>query len=205
MQSMQPRLVVGRSGLRAYLDESPRPGRDVTLRLEDGGHVVVSADALSPQPDGSYTISLGPDELTRADGATGAAGTGAREELGKIPIVEESARIGKRAHETGQVVVYVTPHEHVQQVDVPLVEEHVEVRRVQVNQFVDGPVATRQEGETTIVPVVEEVLVVEKRLMLREEVHVTRRRVTTQRRQNVTLRREEARVLRSSGGPPTAT
>ena len=167
------------------------------LRLEDGALLVVSADALTAQPDGSYTIALGPDDLTHVSEAGDATGaTGAAERIGKIPVVEESARIEKRLHQTGQVVVYVTPHEHVQAVDVPLVEEHVEVRRVTVNKFIDGPVTTRQEGDTTIVPVVEEVLVVEKRLMLREEVHVTRRRVTTQQRQNVTLRREEARVLR---------
>jgi uncharacterized protein (TIGR02271 family) len=205
MHTTPPRLVVGHDGFRAHTLEEPRPGRDVTLRLEQGvGLVVVPADLLVAQPDGSYTVPLGPDDLTRVGEAPDELARGGRVEVGKIPVVEESARIGKRVREAGQLVVYVTPHEHVQQVEVPLVEEHVEVRRVPVNQFIDGPVATRHEGNTTIVPVVEEVLVVEKRLMLREEVHVTRRRVETRQRQDVTLRREEARVLRAAGESPAS-
>lgn len=205
MHPTPPRLVVGRNGFRAHTVEEPRPGRDVTLWLEQGGgHVVVPADVLVAQPDGSYTVPLGPDDLTRGGEARDELAPGRQVEVGKIPVVEESARIGKRVRETGQLVVYVTPHEHVQSVDVPLVEEQVEVRRVPVNQFIDGPVTTRQEGDTTIVPVMEEVLVVEKRLMLREEVHVTRRRVETRQRQDVTLRREVARVLRAGGEPPAS-
>lgn len=200
MKRTQPSPVVGRDGLRAFLDETPQRGRDVTLRLEDGAKLVVPADALVAGPDGSYTVALGPDDLTRA--RNGAAPV-AREHIAKIPIVEESARIEKRVHETGHVVVYVTPREHVQKVDVPLVAEQVDVRRVPVNRFIESPVATRQDGDTTIVPVMEEVLVVEKKLMLREEIHITRRRVTTHERQDVTLRREEARVLRADDERPS--
>ncbi len=196
MQPVQSQLVVGRNGLRARVDAVPQPGREVTLRLDDGAYAIVSADALVAQPDGSYTIALGPDDLARA--RTDAT-DGATEKLAKIPVVEESARIDKRVRETGRVVVHVTPHEERRTIDVPLVEEHVEVQRVPVNRFVDGPVATREEGDTTIVPVVEEVLVVEKRLMLREEVRITRRRVTSREQQTVTLRREEAHVLRADG------
>lgn len=199
MQRTEPRIVVGRDGLRGHVDDVPQSGRDVVLRLESGAQVVVPGDALVARPDGSYSVALGPDDLTRA--ATGAAPV-ARERLAKIPIVEESAHIEKRVHETGQVVVYVTPHEHVQTVDVPLVEEQVEVRRVPVNRFIESPAQTRQEGDTTVVPVMEEVLVVEKKLMLREEVHVTRRRVTTHERQDVALRREDVRVLRTDAGQP---
>jgi uncharacterized protein (TIGR02271 family) len=193
MQRTPPRLVVGRNGLRAHIDGAPGPGDEVSLRLADGSRVVVSSDALVAQPDGSYTLALGPDDLARGDAAPEAS----RENVAKIPVVEESARIEKRTHETGRVVVHVEPRDVVQSVDVPLVEERVDVRRVPVNRFVDGPVPTRQEGDTTVVPVMEEVLVVEKRLMLREEVHVTRRRVTSHERQDVTLRREEVRVLRA--------
>jgi uncharacterized protein (TIGR02271 family) len=193
MQRTPPRLVVGRNGLRAHIDGAPGPGDEVSLRLADGSRVVVSSHALVAQPDGSYTLALGPDDLTRVDPGPEPS----RENIAKFPVVEESARIEKRTHETGRVVVHVEPHDVVQSVDVPLVEERVDVRRVPVNRFVDGPVPTRQEGDTTVVPVMEEVLVVEKRLMLREEVHVTRRRVTSHERQDVTLRREEVRVLRA--------
>jgi uncharacterized protein (TIGR02271 family) len=200
MRRTQPRLVVGRNGLRAHVEDGYIPGGEVTLRLADGARVLVPADALVAQPDGSYTIALGPDDLTSRAVSGDGTPAGLAETVAKIPLVEETARIEKRVHESGRVVVHVTPHEEKKTIDVPLVEEQVDVRRVPVNRFIDGPIEMRQEGDTTIVPVVEEVLVVEKKLMLREEVHVTRRRVTTHERQDVVLRREEARILHSDEG-----
>ena len=65
--------------------------------------------------------------------------------------------------------------------------------------------ATRTEGDITIVPVVEEVLVVEKRLMLKEELHIRTRTETTTIEQPVTLRRQRATVdrLDAAGQPIT--
>ena len=52
----------------------------------------------------------------------------------------------------------------------------------------------RQEGLTTIITLLEEVVVVEKRLRATEEVRITKRRATRQASQHVTLRREEALI-----------
>ena len=90
--------------------------------------------------------------------------------------------------------------ERTEVVDLPLTREEVSVERVAVNRVVDGPVETRREGDTWIVPVLEEVLVVEKRLMLREEVRITTRRTEVAEPQTVTLRREEAVVERARPG-----
>src|SRR4029453_2642589 len=81
-------------------------------------------------------------------------------------------------------------------VDEPLWREDVEITRVPVQRVVDGPIPVRTEGETTIISLVEEVLVVEKRLMLTEELHLRTRRREMRQPQRVTLRREEARVER---------
>jgi stress response protein YsnF len=79
---------------------------------------------------------------------------------------------------------------------VPLSRERVEVERVAVNRIVEQAPAVRTEGDVTIIPVLEEVLVVEKRLMLREEVRLVRRREETREQQTVTLRKEEVEVTR---------
>lgn len=50
-----------------------------------------------------------------------------------------------------------------------------------------------------IVPVLEEVIVTEMRLMLREELHVRKRQIETRKPQHVTLRREEVTVERVGG------
>jgi uncharacterized protein (TIGR02271 family) len=115
----------------------------------------------------------------------------------EVPVVEERLEIQKRKVETGEVVVLVEPRVEEHVLDVPLVEDAVEIRRVPVNEFVDGPVAVRQEGDVTIMPVYEEVLVVEKRLMLREEIHFVRKQVERHEQQTITLRKEEVLVLRS--------
>jgi len=75
-------------------------------------------------------------------------------------------------------------------------QERVTVERVQVNQPVDHAPTVRRDGDTLIIPILEEVVVVEKRLMLNEELRVTMQRVSRRQPQSVTLRREEAVVER---------
>ena len=55
--------------------------------------------------------------------------------------------------------------------------DDVTIKRVEVNRQVASAPVPRHEGDTLVIPVVEEVIVTEKRLMLREEIRVTRRRV----------------------------
>ncbi|HKG14344.1 MAG TPA: DUF2382 domain-containing protein [Pyrinomonadaceae bacterium] len=118
-----------------------------------------------------------------------------------VPVVEEELRVGKRVVETGRVRVTKTVSEREELVDVPLVREEFDVERVPVNAFVDGPVAPRHEGETLVVPVLEEVLVVEKRLVVREELRITRRRSEEREARRVTLLSEEVSVERRGPRP----
>ena len=73
--------------------------------------------------------------------------------------------------------------------------------RVPVNRFVETAPQVRYEGETMIVPVLREVVVVEKRIELIEELHITKRTIQTQVSQQVTLRTEEVTVERLPGEP----
>ena len=120
-----------------------------------------------------------------------------------VPVVKEHLLVEKRIVETGQVVVHVEPVVERQELEVPLLEETVEVERVAVNRFVDAPQPVRQEGDVTIVPVFEEVLVIEKRLMLKEEVRLVRRKVATRERRSFDVRKEQVHVLRAEGGGAT--
>src|SRR4051812_26352034 len=114
-----------------------------------------------------------------------------------IPVMEERLDVHKRRIETDSGVrVAKTVEARNETVDVPLVKEDVEVERMAVNRPVDAPVAVRHEGDTMIIPIVEEVLFVEKRLMLKEEIRVTRRRQQVREPQRVTLRSEHASVAR---------
>ena len=113
-----------------------------------------------------------------------------------LPVIEERAVIHKRKKVTGAVRVRTVVHEEEQRVREALATEQVEVERVPVERWVEAPVPIRQEGDTTIISLHEEVVVVEKRLRATEEVRITRRTATRHAEERVTLRREEAVVER---------
>ena len=114
-----------------------------------------------------------------------------------VPLVEERAVVRKRKRLTGGVRVRTIVREDEQGVDATLRAEQVEVKRVALDDhWVEAPIPVRQEGDTTIVTLHEEVVVVETRLRATEEVHLIRRQATSSTRKHVTLRREEAVIER---------
>jgi uncharacterized protein (TIGR02271 family) len=123
-----------------------------------------------------------------------AAGEDAQELV--IPVVEETVSVETIAVETGAGVrVHKRVREHDEQFDVTLEHDELVVEHVPVGTLVTGPAPVqRTEGETTIIPVLEEVVVVEKRLRLKEELRITRRPRREQQPQAVRLRSEEVTV-----------
>jgi uncharacterized protein (TIGR02271 family) len=113
-----------------------------------------------------------------------------------LRLLEEDLSVGRERVETGRVRVRVSTHEHEEMIDVPLTRERVEVERIAIGREVEAIPPRRQEGDTTIVPVVEEVVVVRRKLVLKEELHIRLVRSIEQHRENVTLRRQEAVIER---------
>jgi uncharacterized protein (TIGR02271 family) len=114
-----------------------------------------------------------------------------------IPLVEEEAHVGKRTRTTGRVRIRTEVDEVEQLVAAELMQERVEVERVPVDRIVDAAPPVRTEGDVTIVPVLEEVLVVEKRLVLKEELRIRRSRRQETEEIPVRLRKQRAVVERS--------
>ena len=96
--------------------------------------------------------------------------------------------------ETGRVRIHKTVHERDETVELLLKRDDVSVERVAVGRTVSEPPAARQEGDTLIIPILEEVLVVEKRLVLKEELHVRTRRTEQVAHEVVRLRTEEVSI-----------
>ena len=113
-----------------------------------------------------------------------------------IPIVEDQVSTRKTLRATGKVRVRTGVHEEDQPVTADLQSQEVEIERTPRDEFVDDPIPDRQDGDTTVISVVEEVAVVEKRLKLVEEVRITRRTVTRPWQGAVTVRRNEVLVER---------
>jgi uncharacterized protein (TIGR02271 family) len=120
-----------------------------------------------------------------------------------IPIVEERAAILKRRTLTEGVRVRTVVREEEATVEEPVASEAVDVERVPLGNWVEAPVPVRQEGDTTIITLIEEVVVVEKRLRATEEVRITKRQDIERSAQTITLRREEAVVERLSADGST--
>jgi uncharacterized protein (TIGR02271 family) len=118
-----------------------------------------------------------------------------------LPVVQEELDVDKRVVETGVVRVRTSTREHEEIVHMPLEREDVIVERVAVGRPVDAPLDVRHEGDVMIVPVHEEVLVVHRQLVLKEELHIRRRISTADAAQPVVLRRQDVSVEHVPAGP----
>jgi uncharacterized protein (TIGR02271 family) len=83
-----------------------------------------------------------------------------------------------------------------EEIEAELLREEVTIHRVPVNEYVDSPPPIRYEDDRIIVPVLEEVLVVEKRLLVKEEVVITKRRERVTDRRAVTRDRSDVEIGR---------
>jgi uncharacterized protein (TIGR02271 family) len=187
-------MVTGANGIRGSIETATWPldgsKPEVLVQLDDGRQVLVPLEALHRQDGDSYTLHLDSASLEARQG-TGSHVSG-RPLV--VPVMVEELEIKKHQVETGRVRISKVVHEREEVVDEPLRREEVSIARVPINRFVDEAIPVRYEGATMIVSLLEEVLVVEKRLMLKEELRITRRQVEAHKPVRVTLRREEATV-----------
>ncbi len=116
-----------------------------------------------------------------------------------IPVIEEQLKIHKTWQETGRVQVTKTVTEEAVDYNVPVNSEEVIMERKPINQYVEtAPPASRYEGETLIIPVLKEVLVVEKKLLLVEELHISKRNNEQMVSGTETLRKESVEINRTT-------
>ncbi len=173
----------------------------VAVSFDDGARLIVPFNELIRQNDGSYLL---PHEFTRAvDTAT--SQTELSEEI-VIPVVAEELSIERQRVKRGTVRVHKRIATREEVVDEPTIREEIHIEHVPVNALVENePPQPRTEGDVFIIPIIEEVLVVERRLLVREEVRISRRRTRVSNPQRVTLRREYVEVERIPAEPETTT
>ena len=119
-------------------------------------------------------------------------------EAASIPVVEEELKVDRREVETGRVRVRTVPEERTVVASERLLRSDVAVERVPMDEEIEALPPVREDGETIIVPVVEERLV--KRLFLVEEVRLTRRASSEQFEQPVKLRAQRVEIEREQSG-----
>jgi stress response protein YsnF len=127
-----------------------------------------------------------------------------------VPVVEEVPSLSRRTVETGRLRVEKTVSEREVVIDEPLVRQDVHVERISIGRQLSDTEElprVRYEGETMILPVLQELPVVVKKIVLTEEIRITRVRREVRDPQTVTVMVEEVSVEHrddDSAGTPTS-
>jgi uncharacterized protein (TIGR02271 family) len=115
-----------------------------------------------------------------------------------LPLIEEELSVGRETVSTGRVEVRVEQRETRSSVELEAVSDVVDVARVPIGREVERAEPPYQEGDDWVVPVYEEVVKVERRLVLKEEIRLRRRRQTERWQEEVVLRRDEPVIHRDT-------
>jgi uncharacterized protein (TIGR02271 family) len=114
-----------------------------------------------------------------------------------LPLYAEDVTVDRRKVEQGTVRVSVQTNARERLVNEEVMHTRVEVKRIPIGRIVQAAPPMRTEGDTIIIPVMEETIVVERRLVLKEEIILQRVHTTEPYRENITLREQEAVIERT--------
>jgi uncharacterized protein (TIGR02271 family) len=117
-----------------------------------------------------------------------------------VQVLREHLSVHKSIVDNGGVRLTKRVHADVVEIDEPLSVDAVKLTRVPIGREVEGPVEIRYEDGVTIIPVVEERLVIRRQRILVEEIHLARSTHIRRVPQSVTVRREEVMVERQRPG-----
>lgn len=168
--------------IREFIVDDEGAG-EVSVELASGVRVTMPADMLHPEQNGGYRIETRWAELASVEALD-------------LPIVVEEVRVGKHVVDRERLKIrrHVVTEDKL--VETPLWHERITVEHVPCNAYVEQVPGPRQEGDTLIIPRVEEEVVVIKRLVVREELRIRVIREQRVERTTVSVRRHEIEVER---------
>jgi stress response protein YsnF len=170
-------------------------GQPVQVRTASGERLRLAPDLVVGGPNGLVARVAFTDVVAETAGGTFEGET--------FLEIQERLSVERVLHEVDRARVSVRTGTTEETITEPAWREAVEVRRVPVNEVVDHVEEVRTDGNETVIPVYEEVVVVERRLVLRERLHLTLRREETNIPQRVVLRHQFVEVDRVPvQGPP---
>ena len=185
------RVIIRRS------DGQPMVLQPNTYEIRNGELQLDTGSQFGAQQTGASS-SAGSDDIFRTQQLQGGRTVETLEvapgEARIIPVIREEVRVTRREVERGGVRVHKRVEEREEIVEQPTYREEVTVERVTLGQPLDAAVPPRQEGDTLIIPVLEEMLVVEKRLVLKEEIRITKRRIEEMEQARILLREEHVDI-----------
>lgn len=159
----------------ALLGDEPLPGDRVTFVQEGAvsGPVAKQVQNLSASGGSAATPEDRPSE-----------------EHIVVPVHEEQLTATTHEVTLGDVLIHTHTETEPVSTMIDLSHDELSAERVPVNQPVDVVPEVRYEDDVIIVPIVAEEVVLTKRLVLKEELHIRRRRVTERTPIEDTVRRQ---------------
>jgi uncharacterized protein (TIGR02271 family) len=150
-----------------------------------------------PRPTSNATVQSVSDDAGGME-AVGAADTPGPDRQGEyiLPLHEEVVECHKQVVRTGAVRVSRRTRQESTTVEAQLALHGVVIDRKEVGKPVDRIPAVRAEGDTIVIPVVEEVLITQRQLVLKEEVRIRPTRTSRRHVETVVLRKNYAVVER---------
>ncbi len=121
---------------------------------------------------------------------------GENHEIEVLPVLEERMTVAKRKVAAGKIRVSTRTEFREEFAEIALDRNVVEVTRVAIGEIIDAAPEVRIEGDTTIVPVVEERFIIVKQLYLKEEIRIRNSVESKLTRTSVQLRQQTAAVER---------
>ncbi|MGJ7043457.1 uncharacterized protein (TIGR02271 family) [Shinella sp. BE166] len=119
----------------------------------------------------------------------------------KVELVDEKLNVDKQRAVTGRVRITTETKLTEEIAQATLAGERVEVIREPIGEEVGSIPKMRVEGDVTIIPVLEEIVVVEKRLVLVEEIRIRKIKTAEDVFVPVALRKQRATVERETETP----
>ena len=120
----------------------------------------------------------------------------------RIPLQAEAVAISRQSVPGATVRVETVTKEREHEVVETVFKESVEIERFSIGREIAAPPEVTQNGDVTIIPVVEEVVIVTRKFFLKEEIHVKRVKIPVQHQETIVLRNQEAIVTRLSPSIP---
>ena len=170
--------------------DAGQAGTGIVVRTGAGEEVHIAGDAVMLSESTADRMVVELDENHRAMVDADASTTLSR--------AEETVELRKREVEKGRVIVRKHVATEPFEETVELARDEVHVERVQIDEIVDSVPEVRIDNQTTVIPVVEEVVVVQKRIRVIEEVRVTTVRTSEQHVIREDLRRESVDIEEES-------
>lgn len=185
----------GRAGIVKSVIARPSTGEVWYLLIRDGDHLLTLPAELIAEVVNPHEVRLRAtrDEIRRRAGGVSSE-IGERTEQVRVPIHEERLRVTVEPVDLGELRIHKAVEHFPERVTRSVGRDEVEIERVPLDRLLDLPVEPYQDGEWLVVPVMEEVLVITKQLVLTEEVRIRTKRVTEEQEVYETLRREHVSI-----------